>query len=369
MIGVLTILAATMLPPANAPAAEVAAALAQMREAGPDATAAAEVTALLREESALYAARTPYDVTRLRAQLFVTLAATGVPREALPLVIAELGYGHKPLVLAAAARAAASAGSSASAAVPHLVRLLGPAFHDEQVSLEEFEPTWPLRSPTTARIEAVRALASFGESAGDALPALRELAANRELLSPRLKQEVEAAIAKLEPRPSCHSEEEEPVTFASAWRETSQRGAPALRVDKPTALTFFYTRCDNDRKCSATMSRFAQLQAAALEKGVASKVQLLAYTYDPDYDTPYHLGRFAATRGLKLDSLVRPTSKDLASLVQNLGLAVSFAEGRPNIHGVELFVLDRNGRVAREYRNVIWSEKDVLADLERLIAE
>jgi protein SCO1 len=372
MIGVLVILAATLLPPADAPAADVAAALAQIRSAGANGTAAAQVTALLREESPLYASRTPYDVTRLRAQLFVTLAATGVPREALPLVIAELAHGHKPLPLAAAARAAAAAGPAASEAVPHLVRLLGPAFHDEQVSLDEFEPKWPLKTPTNVRIEAVHALAAFGGAASDALPALRELAANRELLSPRLKEEVNAAITKLEPRMSCHSEESEPIAFASAWQDSAQRGPSVLRVDKPTALTFFYTRCDNDKKCSATMSRFAQLQAAASERGALGKVQLLAYTYDPDYDTPYHLSRFATTRGLKVGEdvrLVRPEPRDLTSLARNLGLAVNFADGRPNIHGVELFVLDRRGRVAREYRNVIWNENEVLADLERLLAE
>lgn len=329
--------------------------------------------ALLREDAPLYSGRTPSEVAQLRAQQFTRLAEQGVPPDALPFIVAELAHGHKPLPIAAAARAAAAAGPAASAAAPYLLRLLGSGFHDQQLALDE-------HGLTSVRIEAVRALESFGASAGDeALAALRELANDRGLaaneLGPVLRDAVEDAVAKIAPAPSCHTAAAPPLAFASLWSDAAERKAPALDAfpelaGKPVALTFFYTRCDNDRKCSTNLSRFAQLQSATA--GLAGKVRLVAITYDPEYDTPLQLARFASGRGLHVSDdlrLVRSTPAELAQLAQALGLAVNFADGRPNIHGVELFVLDRKGRVAREYRNVIWDEQSVLADLAKLALE
>ncbi|HEX8412145.1 MAG TPA: hypothetical protein VF883_25065, partial [Thermoanaerobaculia bacterium] len=144
--------------------------------------------ALLREDAPLYSGRTPSEVARLRAQQFTRLAKHGVPPDALPFIVAELAHGHKPLTIAAAARAAAAAGPAASAAAPYLLRLLRPAFHDQQLTLDE-------HGLTSVRIEAVRALESFGASAGDeALAALRELADDRGLAANELGPVLRAAI-------------------------------------------------------------------------------------------------------------------------------------------------------------------------------
>jgi protein SCO1/2 len=235
---------------------------------------------------------------------------------------------------------------------------------------------------TSVRIEAVRALGSFGESAGDeVLAALRELAGDRGFaaneLGPVLRAALDEAIARIAPAPSCHTAPAPVLAFASLWSDAAHRKAPALAAfpelaGKPVAVTFFYTRCDNDGKCSTNLSRFARLQSAAAAAGLSGKVRLVAITYDPEYDTPLQLARFANGRGLRESDdlrLVRSTPAALAQLAHALGLAVNFADGRPNIHGVELFVLDREGRVAREYRNVIWDEQAVLADLAKLAAE
>ncbi len=350
---------------------------------------AAMLTAQLREQAPLYSGRTPSEVSHLRARVFVRLAEIGVPRDALPFIIAELAQGHQPRTLAAAARAAAAAGPDAAAAAAHLIRLLQPGFHDEQLSLDDNGML------TSVRIEAVRALGAIGPGAGeDALAALRALdaqpgfAANR--LGNALHEAIETAAARIAP-PShdCHIAAAPVFQPASAWLAPKDRRAAVLTsfraddqsgravieselADKPVALTFFYTRCDNDRKCSLNLSRLAQLEAAAESAGLSSKVRLLAITYDPAYDTPLQLARFGQSRGLRAHGgirLLRSTPAALDTLVRSLGLGVNFADGRPNIHGVELFVLDRDGRVAREYRNASWDEREVLADLQRLTAE
>ena len=67
---------------------------------------------------------------------------------------------------------------AATPVVSSLVRLLSAAtFHDDQVCLTEYNAAIPCADPTTARLEAVRALGRIGPAARAALPsALRALA-------------------------------------------------------------------------------------------------------------------------------------------------------------------------------------------------
>ena len=48
---------------------------------------------------------------------------------------------------------------------------------------------------------------------------------------------------------------------------------------------------------------------------------------------------------------------------------MNFADQRPNVHAIELLLFDRAGRFVRQYRDVMWDEETVIADLRRLAAE
>src|SRR5438046_2900829 len=51
-------------------------------------------------------------------------------------------------------------------------------------------------------------------------------------------------------------------------------------LDKPTVITFFYTRCQNARKCSMAISWLGALQRQLVQAGIAGQVRLLAITYE-----------------------------------------------------------------------------------------
>src|SRR5262249_33614141 len=70
---------------------------------------------------------------------------------------------------------------------------------------------------------------------------------------------------------------------------------------RPAVVTFFYTRCDNPNKCSLTVTRLAQLQALARERGRQHTFRIAAVTYDPAFDLPDRLRRYGADRGLVFD--------------------------------------------------------------------
>lgn len=348
---------------AETPTPTIVGALEALRAAGTDERTAALVTQMLRQNASIYNGRAPYEVDRLRAWMFLTLAEVGIPDEAVALIAGELAHGHRPISVAAAARAAAVAPRS-DVIRDALRMVLRPGFHDEQVSLTEFYPSWPLRDPTTAQHEAMLALEIV-----DTKPSCHTDIEDAAITVPLPEDTELGFVTPFLPV----SQRAGPIT--GRMRGTDHRGRdvnPATLRGKPAAMTFFYTRCESSRKCGVTMSRFAALQDAVMDAGLDADVRLVAVTYDPAYDTAQRLGRFAISRRIKVGddvTLLRPDIDTLSSLVDELGLSVSWTGNRPATHAVELALLDREGRLVRAYRNVVWEDAAVVSDLRRLVAE
>jgi cytochrome oxidase Cu insertion factor (SCO1/SenC/PrrC family) len=369
--------------------AELAAALDALRTQGPVARAAGPaLAALLSERSALYQERGPREVARLRFSLLATLAEIGPPPEALPAILAELVHGHRPAVRAAAARAAGALG--ATAAVPYLVQVLEPATHDDVVSLG------PAQEPTGVRIEAVRALARIGPAAREAAATLEAIGAappgsfyaRVTGLQDEARRALEAIAAATAQEGPDHCEKREPA-LASHWKSPAERRAHPLAgltasdhdglelplsrlAGQPLALTFFYTRCDNPNKCPLTMARLAGLQSALRKAGLADRVRLAGVTLDPELDSPGELRRFGEGLGMRPGPqamLLNVPRANLDRLLADLHAAVSYGAGRVSVHGIQLFLLDRDGRYVRDYHDVVWDQAAVIADLRRLAAE
>ena len=140
----------------------------------------------------------------------------------------------------------------------------------------------------------------------------------------------------------------------------------------PIALSFAYTRCQNQRKCPAVARRLGELQKVLNSAALAPRPFIALVTYDPDYDTPDVLARFAEGHGIIVDSktlLLRPATNNRADLFRSLNVAVNYRDGLVNLHGVQLILLDKQGRQVRTYHSLIWDNAAVLKDLARLAAE
>lgn len=172
------------------------------------------------------------------------------------------------------------------------------------------------------------------------------------------------------------------------WLAPDQRGdtLPDLRVsdqagethrladlcDRPTALSFVYTRCTNPNKCPKVVAEFASLQTLLKAEGLEGRVRLLVMTYDPKHDTPAVLKGYGEKHGLAFTPgvrMVRPLDGGETGLFDKLEVAVNYDSAGVNLHGVQLYVFDRKARVARRYQSVFWENAEVVADLKRLVAE
>ncbi|HSL81986.1 MAG TPA: SCO family protein, partial [Thermoanaerobaculia bacterium] len=316
--------------------AELTAALRALADRGRGgAGAGPALVALLAENADLYRGRGPREAIRLRACLLATLADVGPPPEALPKVLADLAHGHWPLLQAAAARAAGALGAGGTPAVPYLVDVLQPDTKDDRVPArlcgEEGSP-----GRTTARLEAVRALARIGPAARSAVPMLEAIvggggdgyfsgmddlrAAAEDALRVLRRPGPEDAHDQHHDHHCGHAGTADETLLASPWLAPEERGPgpldPGLEATdqdglrrslaslkgQPLALTFFYARCDNPDKCPVTVARLAGLQRALDEAGLGAKVRLAAITLDPELDTPWEMKRFGESLGVRYGS-------------------------------------------------------------------
>jgi protein SCO1/2 len=145
----------------------------------------------------------------------------------------------------------------------------------------------------------------------------------------------------------------------------------ALR-GKPVALSFLYTRCTNPRKCPLVADTMARLQEMVRKAALAHDVRLLLITFDPEFDSSAQLKRFAADHGLKFEEpfgFLRPDPSTKMRFFDELKLPVNFNDQGVNLHGIQLILLDNQGRFVRRYQTLIWNNTDVLADLKTLAAE
>jgi len=140
----------------------------------------------------------------------------------------------------------------------------------------------------------------------------------------------------------------------------------------PVAISFIYTRCQNQRKCPLVAQTMAQLAADAERAAISPKPKVLLMTYDPEFDTPAELKAFASVHHFAPNEnamLLRPKVEAKEQLIESLNVPVNYNDKGVNLHGIQLILLDKRGRFVRAYHSLLWNNADVVKDLVRLAAE
>ncbi|MDX1502556.1 MAG: SCO family protein [Thermoanaerobaculia bacterium] len=380
----------------------VAALLHRLRELGPTAAGAGDpIAALLSHRAALYQDRDRWEVLRLRAYAYATLSDVGVPDTALAPLMDTVGYVDERMAaveFGAAVRAAGTLGPRGRDFIPHLLAAIGERFAEEEFSLERYETTFPPHEATTVQLETVRTLAAVaGPEDREALTVLHAIAHGSGSLDPRLVAGAREALPVVEGGPRSRPGGHEPpgpgvreaIESSTPWLAPAER--PRLAhldvrledhegdlwslddlVDRPVLLTFFYTRCQNAGKCSTAVARLARLQETLTRRGLSESVRLLAISFEPEFDTPVRMKRYALDRGMRLGShalSARLEPEGHVRFLAELETPVSYNGGWVNSHGVESVLIDSRGRLVRKYRTLGWDPAGVAQDLSTLLAE
>jgi hypothetical protein len=280
--------------------------LARIAAAPPGEAGGRRLAAMLRQDNARYRGLSGGEMEKVRGHLFAALEGRALPPAARDALREELRTSLSPVVLAGAARAAPGLGAAGG----ETAALLDAA-----------------ASRIAARDEYVR---FDGEAAATASAALA--AAKMRLAAPCCGGP--AVPTEAAPFQLC------PGAMARVAVEDQAGGRArlgALLGARPSLIAFFYTRCMNPAKCSLTVTRLAAVARAAGSDGP----NLLAISYDPDYDAPGRLRAYGAERGFPFGAEARllRCRTGWAELRRAFALDVGYGASTVNGHARELFIV------------------------------
>lgn len=157
-----------------------------------------------------------------------------------------------------------------------------------------------------------------------------------------------------------------PVADAAFVDET---GAPRRLSDwrgKAVAVTFIYTRCPIPNFCPLMDRYFASVQdQVRREPALASQVQLLSVTFDPQHDTPAVLATHAKTLGADA-AFWRFLTGDGAAIekfASQFGVSISKDAAPEIVHNLRTAVIDPQGRLSIILNGSEWTPADLVAEL------
>jgi len=300
------------------------------------------LSAMLRQDGAHFAGLSTADAEWVRGLILAAFEHRAAPDAALPTIKEELRTSLNPVVLAGAARAvrglATVDGELRTLLAAASERI---ALGDEYVCFDDAEPGSPTR---TAREEIAAALAhvvpmastccATGPSAGQPADSLEALSLCPGALSP--------------------------VTLEDQFGEKT-RLVEVLR-SRSSLVAFFYTRCMNPAKCSLTVTRLAALARHLRDDGRSGDLNVLAISYDGEFDVSSRLLDFGRDRGFPFDEtakIVRCVA-GWSAVRQQFGLQVGYGGSTVNAHARELFMVSTDLR-ANGLDIELLAQPDVLA--------
>jgi len=140
----------------------------------------------------------------------------------------------------------------------------------------------------------------------------------------------------------------------------------------PSAIAFFYVGCTNPNRCASTVAGMRETMRKLAAEGLEGDVNLLLITFEPENDTPSQLKSYGDAVGIQFGGdlmMLQGDPERLPELLNALEVPVNYSGGTVNTHGVTLYLLDRQGRLARKYHATPWSNTSVIDDLRVLAAE
>ncbi|CAI8275560.1 MAG: SCO1 protein [Opitutia bacterium UBA7350] len=129
---------------------------------------------------------------------------------------------------------------------------------------------------------------------------------------------------------------------------------------KQWVLNFIFTRCQVAEMCPAATSRMAMLQREA-PKFKLPDLHFVSITFDPGYDSPAVLRRYAQGFGIKehnFDLLTYPKEAFIDSLLYLFGILTREENGTIT-HNSATFLIDATGRVALKQSGADWSAEKI----------
>lgn len=366
----------------------IAALLSEVRHCGRTSDSLkTKLLELMSHRASIYDGRLKSEVIRLRAYVLLTLVDTGNSKATYPYICDyvknadDYGLAYETGV---GVYAAGTLGPLADELLDDLVNLFHREFSEPEFSLDRYSLEFPPLESTSVKLEIIHAIRKIGVANNErALELLQACAANKykgafgdsriaDAASSILLNghgpdlQILNANESLQLEASRLSKDLQGKLEVAFIDQEGREGRLCDLIDRPTAIVFFYTRCTNSQKCSATISRITELQQLMIDQGVTGKIRLLGITYEPKSDDSIRLKNYGLSRNLKFDDFTRFLRLDprqQSELMSLLEVPVSYSDGWVNTHSILLLIVGANHKTVARYETVAWNNQDVLQEL------
>lgn len=350
--------------------------------------ASVDLLVFLRIDHPVYRGLPAASVTRLRAYVIAAFGEAGMPDGATPFVTEILETSIDANLTAAAARALKGTSNLPPVWADHLVNAIYNIWRNDQpVCFDTYRPSWPLLHYRTALSEILSRLEEMGPSAQHVVPDLTRLLSdtpsqfnseNRALI----KRCIDALAAA--PKSCCSTASQSIFETPTASTDLVDLGSvelqdqdgQALKWDQyftgaPSLIAFFYATCMNPKKCAQTIYNFEKIHRRLVELSKIDQVRLAAITYDAPRDSPALLRQYGASKGVHFGENCRffRVTTEFSKVAAAFRLGVNFASGQVNDHQVEMYLLDRKGRLAQTFLRLPAKPESVFQSLIDLVPE
>jgi len=328
---------------------------------------------LLSERHPVYQGRSANEMFRMRGYIIASFEKIGLPESAMPYILEILESTFHPYLVAAAAKALRGTESPQGYTAQYLMKAIFNVWQgDRPISFEHYEVKWPLKNFTTAMLEILKTLEWMGAYAKSVVSDLKILLEeNGNLLNSEINLKLTQTIEVIQ---NDKREVEDDCCDANFifGEEAANEGKKVEIIDsnlvledheskqyfwkdfffgKPSVVAFFYTRCMNPRKCTLTIYNLVDIQKALIEAGISHEVNTAAITYDPKFDTSLALKSYGTSRQFNFDenNKMFRAPDGINHLGQAFNLGVNFNGSQVNSHRIELFLLDKNGKLIKSF--------------------
>jgi len=226
--------------------------------------------------------------------------------------------------------------------------------------------TMPFRTPDTTAVSRL----SLGDQIAFTFHVTRDSAWITDIrrLPPGTRLNLDAG-----PRPTLHGlpllQEGDPLPDATLLTQDSLQLRLSDLQGRALLLTFIYTRCPVPDFCPLMSRRFQQLQEP-LKARFGDHTRLLTISFDPAYDTPSVLRRYAQqyTDDTRHWIFATGDTTTIRRLATQFGVHYEAAAGEI-IHNLTTALVAPDGRIGRIWRGNRWTTDEVLAAVAEVLAD
>lgn len=147
--------------------------------------------------------------------------------------------------------------------------------------------------------------------------------------------------------------------------QDSQSVRLSLLQGKHVILGFIYTRCGMPKMCPLTTKKFRQLQELGDKSGFEDRMVLLLVTFDPEFDVPGILKKYANMYNAETDNwhFLTGTVEGVNEVCREYGVIHEDQDWGQIQHSMITYLIGPDGYIKRFYVGQNWTPEELIKEM------